>query len=76
MGYFGFFRSKCKICSRKVKRLRTYINDHGEEIKSISLVQNMLSVEPTRSRENKTSNASPSFTLLLPLHLNVLLLVS
>ncbi|SEN40540.1 hypothetical protein SAMN05192533_112143 [Mesobacillus persicus] len=33
MGIFDFFLSKCEICNRKVKPLRTYINDHGKEIK-------------------------------------------
>jgi len=33
MGIFDIFRTKCIICNRKIKPLRTYIDDVGKEIK-------------------------------------------
>jgi ribosome-binding protein aMBF1 (putative translation factor) len=33
MGLFDLFRTKCVICNRKIKPLRTYIDDGGKELK-------------------------------------------
>jgi recombinational DNA repair protein (RecF pathway) len=33
MGFFDFLSSRCVICKRKIKPLRTYRNEKGETIK-------------------------------------------
>ena len=33
MGFLNIFNNKCQICKRKIKPLRTFINDNGKQLK-------------------------------------------